>query len=399
MTPAELGLLPDGGLLIVDAVHALVRELRPDGKLITRAGTTSVVQGDGFDSLALNAPVGAAFDAQGRLVVAESAASRVVRFDGKTLTTIAGNGGGFGGDGGPATEAMLSGPQHVAVDGSDVYVMDLYNHRLRKIDAAGIITTVAGAYEGHTSLAPNERVAGGEYVFDPGGMAIDTQHHPVWSGHGQLSRLAGDGMVEWIAGVTATGTPDLAGLLGGGTDQPADQVTFYVPKGVCQGPDGATYLAEFGGLRVARIADGKVTTFAGLPRTAAALALADPTRNEEGVQANAAVMALPAGICFDAQGNMIVSEIGTTGLSLFSALGGEGTTSLAGLPATPPRVRRISPDGKITTICGRGGKFFTDPDAEDALILPTGVAVAADGRLAIVDTGANQIIILPAGSY
>ena len=55
--------------------------------------------------------------------------------------------------------------------------------------------------------------------------------------------------------------------------------------------------------------------------------------------------------------------------------------------------------GAFTTICGRGGKFFTDPDAEDALILPTGVAVAPDGRLVIVDTGANQIIILPAGSY
>jgi DNA-binding beta-propeller fold protein YncE len=61
------------------------------------------------------------------------------------------------------------------------------------------------------------------------------------------------------------------------------------------------------------------------------------------------------------------------------------------------RVERAT--GTITTICGPEGKWFTNPDAEDALVVPTSVAIAPDGRLVIVDTGANLVRVLPAGSY
>jgi hypothetical protein len=69
------------------------------------------------------------------------------------------------------------------------------------------------------------------------------------------------------------------------------------------------------------------------------------------------------------------------------------------LPGLPPRIRRIAPDGTITTIAGPGGKFFPDPTAEDALYVPTSLVVTPDGRLVITDIGSNLVRILPAGSY
>jgi hypothetical protein len=65
----------------------------------------------------------------------------------------------------------------------------------------------------------------------------------------------------------------------------------------------------------------------------------------------------------------------------------------------PARVRRIGPDGTVHNVAGPRAKYFPDLQAEDGLILPAAICVAPDGRLAIVDTGANLVRILPAGAY
>ena len=71
----------------------------------------------------------------------------------------------------------------------------------------------------------------------------------------------------------------------------------------------------------------------------------------------------------------------------------------AGLPSMPPRIWKFAPDGTGTIIAGPGGRHFADPDADDALVLPAGLALAKDGRLAIADPGANLVRLLPAGSF
>jgi hypothetical protein len=87
-------------------------------------------------------------DPQGRLLVADEANHRIARIDpgSGAIETIAGIGrAGFGGEGGPATAAPLNHPAGVAVAGDGtIYVSDFRNHRIRKIDPAGIITSVAG---------------------------------------------------------------------------------------------------------------------------------------------------------------------------------------------------------------------------------------------------------------
>jgi hypothetical protein len=109
---------------------------------------------------------------------------------------------------------------------------------------------------------------------------------------------------------------------------------------------------------------------------------------------------LPTGLTFDQAGNLYVAEAGTVNVgALGSVFGGRFPLDPAMLPQAPARVRRIGPDGKMTTIAGPGGKFFKDPKAPDALAMPTSLAIDSQGRLVITDSGANLIRILPAGSY
>ena len=92
-----------------------------------------------------------AVDGAGNLFIADRNNSRIRKVDAAgTITTIAGTGEhGFSGDGGTAVNARLSGPSGVAVDGAgNLFIADSYNDRIRKVDAAGTISTVAGTREG-----------------------------------------------------------------------------------------------------------------------------------------------------------------------------------------------------------------------------------------------------------
>ena len=124
----------------------------------------------------------------------------------------------------------------------------------------------------------------------------------------------------------------------------------------------------------------------------------------DGVPATQCSLVLPTGVAFDAAGNMYISEAGTIHVGTMPALGGDGgigqtITDALGLPRAAGRIRKVTPDGKITTVAGRGSRFFPDDGGDNALILPMALTIAPDGRMAIADLGANIIRILPAGSY
>ena len=131
--------------------------------------------GDGGPAIdARIAPDSVAADADGRIYVVDGANHRIRRIDATgVITTFAGTGvAGFAGDGGPATEARLSFPNGVAVAGDgNVYVADTGNHRIRMIDASGTITTVAGTgvfgYGGDDGLATEAQLS------FPSGVAVD----------------------------------------------------------------------------------------------------------------------------------------------------------------------------------------------------------------------------------
>ncbi len=159
--PHGLALDLDGNLYVADCDNSRVRRIAPLGVISTVAGTgTPGYTGDGGPATAaeLDCPVDVAIDFSGRLVIGDNRNNAVRRVDaGGDITTIAGTGiAGYSGDGGPATAALIRTPQGLDVDGTgSLYIAEAYNHVIRKVNAAGTISTVAGTGAGAGSLQSN----------------------------------------------------------------------------------------------------------------------------------------------------------------------------------------------------------------------------------------------------
>ena len=138
-------------LLIADSGNAKIRRVdAATGVITTIAGTGETgLSGDGGPATAaqLDEPRTLALAPDGSIYFTEPKANKVRRIDPSgIITTFAGTGkAGFSGDGGPATKAQLNFNRGVNVDGAGtVWIADSLNQRIRKVDAAGIITTAAG---------------------------------------------------------------------------------------------------------------------------------------------------------------------------------------------------------------------------------------------------------------
>ncbi|MBK8125111.1 MAG: hypothetical protein IPK56_00080 [Elusimicrobia bacterium] len=147
--PEQVGAWPDG-FALVDAYYAVAGGYGGDG-----------VPAEGAKLLY---PMGLAVDAGGNLYIADTGNHRVRRVDADgVITTVAGNGNGaYAGDNGPATQANLNHPMGVAVDAEgNLYIADTDNHRVRKVDVEGVITTVAGERQsGFSGTADRRRWRG-----------------------------------------------------------------------------------------------------------------------------------------------------------------------------------------------------------------------------------------------
>jgi sugar lactone lactonase YvrE len=150
--PQSMTTDPAGNLYVADLQNCVIWKFAPDG-------TRSIVAGEqascGFNSDGIPAtqallfyPYGVALDSEGNLYIGDTLNNRVRMVDTSGIIhTVAGNGGGcgFGGDGGPATNAMICMPFGVAVDvKGNLYFVDGYNDRIRMVNSAGIIETLAG---------------------------------------------------------------------------------------------------------------------------------------------------------------------------------------------------------------------------------------------------------------
>jgi DNA-binding CsgD family transcriptional regulator len=174
---AGLAIAPDGTLFFVDGNR--VRTLGPAGAVMTVAGTGNA--GDSGDSgpaasAELNAPQGIALDSTGDLLIADTGNHRVRRVDRSgTITTYAGTGQpGSAGDGGPAAQARLDQPVGVAVGPAGaVYVSDLTSNVVRRVNALGTITTYAGT--GEPGYAGDGGPAISALLDAPGALAVDLE--------------------------------------------------------------------------------------------------------------------------------------------------------------------------------------------------------------------------------
>lgn len=175
--PAETEVDAAGNLYIADQLNDRVRKVNTSGIITTVAGTgVAGFSGDGGPATAarLHEPIDLIFDGIGNLYVADYENQRVRKVDtGGIITTVVGTGvAGSSGDGGLATVAQLNGPIEVELDGAgNLYIVDIGNNRVRKVNTGGIITTVAGTsvagFSGDGGLATAAQLDG------PNGAAVD----------------------------------------------------------------------------------------------------------------------------------------------------------------------------------------------------------------------------------
>jgi sugar lactone lactonase YvrE len=191
----------------------------------------------------LASPVGIAVDRGGNVYVADEGGHRIRRIGtgGVTtprfISTVAGAvGPGFSGDGGAATSAHLNAPVGVAVDAlGSVYIADYGNHRLRRVSPSGVISTVAGTgtpgFSGDGGPATEARLSG------LWGVAVDARGdvYVADSDNRRVRRLSG-GRITTVAG---TGTPGSTG-----DDGPAADAQLALPRGVAADARGNLYVAD-----------------------------------------------------------------------------------------------------------------------------------------------------------
>jgi sugar lactone lactonase YvrE len=205
--------------------------------------------GDGgpATSALLNQPTGVAVDAAGNLFIADEFNNRVRRVDATTgvITTVAGNGSsGYAGDGGPATAAALNGPFGVAVDAQgNLYIADTGNNRIRRVDAAtGVITTVAG--DGTNRFGGDGGPAVNASLSSPRGVAVDAAGNLFLTDtfNSRIRRVdVGTGVITTVAG-----NGSIWGVEDGG---PATNAPLGFPYGVAVDAAGNLFIAD-GGIRM-----------------------------------------------------------------------------------------------------------------------------------------------------
>jgi len=250
-----------GNLYIADTSNHRIRKVDTNGIISTVAGNgVSGYGGDGGPATAANLynPVSIAVDAIGNLYIAD-ASHRIRKVDTNgIITTIAGTGTyGYSGDGGPATAANIYFPSGVQLDNAgNLYFGDSYNRRVRKIDANGIITTVAGNgvrdYSGDGGPATSAKLS------YPADIAIDVNGNLYildWDNH-RIRKVDINGIITTVAG---TG---IAGYSGDGG--PAIFAKLNYPYGVAVDVTGNLYITDSFNYRVRKVnSNGIITTIAG----------------------------------------------------------------------------------------------------------------------------------------
>ncbi len=239
-----------GNIYIAEGNRHRIRKVDTLGVIHTIAGTGELgFGGDGgpATSAMLASPLGVAVDALGNVYIADALNHRIRRIDILgVIETIAGSGDGvseenftgdYGGDAGPATSALLARPDNVAVDDmGNVYIADTFNHRIRKVDASGIIDTIAGT--GELGFGGDGGPAVQAQLNYPGGVAVDGAGN-VYIADAENHRIRvvdSTGVIRTIAGTGEDGF--------GGDGGPAVQAQLNFPSGMALDDAGNVYIAD-----------------------------------------------------------------------------------------------------------------------------------------------------------
>jgi sugar lactone lactonase YvrE len=351
--PAGVAVDASGNLLIADVSNGLIRKVDLNGVITTVAGGGGSSPGDGGSATnaAFSTPAGLAVGPAGSLFIADAGSNVIRKVNAAgVITTVAGNSmQGYYGDGRAATNAALYAPVGVAVDSSgNVFIADQDNNVIRKVDLNGVITTVAG---GGTNFPGDGGAATNASLSYPAGVAVDTSGNLYISDQGdnRVRKMDINGILTTVAG---NGTFGYAGDRG-----PATDAALNNPVAVAVAASGSLFIADRGNNRVRKMdVNGILTTVAGNGPAA---------YSGDGGAATNASLNSPSGVAADAAGNVLIAD------------------------GNNYRVRKVDLNGVITTAAGNGSAAYSGDGGaatNASLQNPGGVAVDASGNLFIADS-------------
>jgi sugar lactone lactonase YvrE len=410
-----LGIAVDtaGILYIADSSNFRVRKVTPDGLISTVAGNgTPGYSGDGGPaaSARLGALVSVAVDTAGNLLIAADVIRKVTP-DG-LISTVAGNGTpGYSGDGGPATSAQIWQPYSVAVDtAGSFFIADLQNARIRKVTPDGVINTVAGS--GTQGYRGDDGPATSALLDNPLGITIDAAGNLFIADNGnyRIRKVTSGGVISTVAG---NGTKGYSGDGG-----PATSAQLGYPYGVAVDAAGNLFIADTYNYRIRKVRPGGVIS------TVAGNGIQG--YGGDGGLATSAQLGYPYGVAIDAAGNLFIADtynarirkvtpggvirtVAGNGIQGYGGDGGPATSVQLNYPLGIAvdtagilyiadsgnfRIRRVTPDGLISTVAGDGTQSYGGdggPATSAQLSYPQSVAVDSSGNLFIGDTLNNRI--------
>ena len=351
-----------GNLYIADFGNGVIRKVDTNGIITTVAGGGGVTDGSTDGGSALGARISAYdvnVDAAGNLYIIGYDGNTVRKVDtAGIITTVAGNyTTGYSGDGSPATSASLSHINDIAVDtAGNLYIADTGNARIRKVDTAGIITTVAGGgstYPGDGLAATSVALYGSTQTY----VAVDSAGNLYIDEYGsaRLRKVDSSGIITTVAGDGTSGT---SGDGGSATSAQLSGVSY----GMTVDAAGDVYISQQASIRRVTAQATPPPPSSGIIDTVAGDASLGAGYSGDGGSATAAQLGNPSGIAFDSAGDMYIADYGNN------------------------RVRKVDINGVITTVAGNGINDETGdggPATSAAIGLPTAVAVDGAGNLYI----------------
>jgi sugar lactone lactonase YvrE len=323
------------------------------------AGITTIA-GNGTASAQMNAPRGGVIDSAGNIYFADSGNNVIRKIDASgNLSIVAGNGtAGYTGDGAAATAAELNAPAKVVLDAAgNLYIADTGNHTIRFVDAStGMISTIAG--NGSAGYTGDGGAATASQLNSPQGVAVDAGGHVYVADSGNnVIRYFGKG--SEISTFAGTG---VAGYSGDGAAAYGAQLN--APESVVLDQSGDIYIADTGNDVVRMISSrNQISTFAGQQGNA--------INAGDGGAATAATLDRPSDIALDAAGDVYI------------AAGGQ--------------VRLVNTAGTISTLAGTGaaGSYSGEGGVATNAVLPAPVSnlmLDNSGNVVLADTAGNRLL-------
>ncbi len=344
-----------GNVYILDYNNCKIRKISPDGTITSIAGTGAAGStGDGGPATAarITTPVDMIFDNSGNIIFTDFGNHKIRKISTSgIITTIAGTGtAGLTGDGGAATSATFYYPAGLTMDATgNIYVVDEWNNRIRKISASGIVSTIAGT--GSTGFmnggySGDGGAATAAQINFPTDIKIDASGNLIFcdNGNKRIRKITPAGIINTIAG---TGT---AGFSGDGGAATAARVN--TPEGLYIDAGSNIYFSDINNFRIRKVnAAGIITTIAGSSTS---------VHSDDYCSLAAAGIVSPTGVSVDNRGNIYFSDRGGN------------------------RIRKIAVNL---------APFFNNGDTQNFTYCSNPGTIAIDSALAVTDTDKNQLLI------